>query len=233
MKAPRRQSTRRPRLLALSAAGALSLGALSSLGFAPVPGAPEPALAGRRGFAAGALAALLGGATAAPQAALAEGPKPVTEKDLKRIKAGYDDLVDLMANWNKRTRDCTGSKGNQDIAMQAGVQSPDKCTANPDVVRKYMGDRNLDDKLFKSQQLWINIDAGDIISSKDEDRWQDAVEEFELHRRQSSEWAYTSSWGENNPGGGRDKVEDYLLKSKAEAVLATKALGVIVDCLKL
>ncbi|CAK0849268.1 unnamed protein product [Prorocentrum cordatum] len=67
----------------------------------------------------------------------------------------------------------------------------------------------------------------------DSDDFVDAWEEFERHKRTGDEWAYTSSWGEANPGGGKDKVEDFLLRSKKEVVLATESLGKLVKMLQL
>eukprot|EP00419_Tripos_fusus_P024432 CAMPEP_0172714912 /NCGR_PEP_ID=MMETSP1074-20121228/67244_1 /TAXON_ID=2916 /ORGANISM="Ceratium fusus, Strain PA161109" /LENGTH=248 /DNA_ID=CAMNT_0013539439 /DNA_START=89 /DNA_END=835 /DNA_ORIENTATION=- len=165
--------------------------------------------------------------------ALAAQTKPVTKDDLQRLSSGYKDLVYMMDNWNTVTRDCRFVGERRQEALQSGVLSPNKCKANPDEVRKYFGMRALDEKLFNTKQLFIDIEAQDLVAKKDGDRYSDAVEDFETHKRQASEWAYTSSWGDANPGGGRDKVEDYLLRSKAEAALATKSLGIIIDVLNL
>jgi len=201
--------------------------------FVPSPATAVPATAAplrRRGLlAAGLLSAGLGVASSPAAAA----SKQVTEQDLQRIADGYKDLVYLMNNWNKETRDCTEVQTNIQRTLTSGTQSPDECKATPDIVRKYMGTRSINEKLFNTQQLWIDIETQDLVPAKEDDRFSEAVEDFEKHKRQASEWAYTSSWGSANPGGGRDKVEDYLLRSKSEAALATESLGVIVDILKL
>lgn len=205
-----------------------------------LPGAPlrsrraaQEAQGQRRGLLLGGLIGMgLGAELLNPAPTNAGQTQPVTPGDLKKIRAGYDDLLYLMDNWNKATRSCTGIGSNVQQALAAGVQSPDNCKATPDEVRKYFGMRSMSANLYNTQQLWINLEASDLVPSKEEDRYQEAVEDFEKHKRQASEWAYTSSWGENNPGGGRDKVEDYLLRSKAEAALAVQALAVIVDVLK-
>jgi len=184
----------------------------------------------RRGVVQGLLTA---GLLAVPADGALAKSKVVTQEDLSRLASGYKDLVYMMDNWNTVTRDCRFANEKRQETLQSGVQSPNKCKANPDEVRKYMGMRALDEKLFNTQQLFVDIENQDFVDKKDEDRYSDAVEEFEKHKRQASEWAYSSSWGEANPGGGRDKVEDYLLRSKAEAALATKSLGIIMDCLHL
>jgi len=184
----------------------------------------------RRGVVQGMLMATL--LTAPADDAMAKS-KPVTKEDLQRLASGYKDLVYLMDNWNTATRDCRFIGEKRQDVLQSGVESPNKCKANPDEVRKYMGMRDLNEKLYNTQQLFIDIEAQDLVPTKDDDRFADAMDDFEKHKRTASEWAYTSSWGEGNPGGGRDKVEDYLLRSKAEAALATKSLGIIIDVLKL
>jgi len=201
------------------------------------PRAPEAAPersaihGGRRALLSAA--ALLGAGQSVGEAQAA-ATKAVTENDLKRISAGYKELQYLMENWNKVTRDCRDVDQNVQQVLASGTESPDNCKATPDIVRKYMGMRSIDGNLFNTQQLWINIQsAGNLVQDKDDERFADAVEDFERAKRQASEWAYSSSWGEANPGGGRDRVEDYLLRSKKEAAKATEALGIIVDVLRL
>mmetsp|Transcript_10656 Transcript_10656/g.19339 ORF Transcript_10656/g.19339 Transcript_10656/m.19339 type:complete len:241 (-) Transcript_10656:143-865(-) len=194
--------------------------------------AQRPGLGRREVFASSILGLGLG-VPLVPQRAVAIGPRPINKKDLAKIKAGYQDLLYLQANWNKVTRVCEKQGGKVEYSLPSGVLSPDNCIAQPDVVRAYLGNRSLQDNLFKTEQLWIDIEAADMISAKDEDRWQEATDEFERHKREADAWAYTSSWGEANPGGGRDKVEDFLLRSKFEVDKAVKSLGEIVEILQL
>lgn len=159
--------------------------------------------------------------------------RPVTDVELKRIRKGYFQLEYLMANWNKVTRKCDKNQAQMTFAAQAGTQSPDTCIADPDQVRKYLGLRSTKEDLFNTQQLWLDIENTDIIPVKQNDEYQELISDFETQKQAAGDWAYTSSWGESNPGGGRDKVEDYLLRSKADAINATATLGKIVKILKL
>lgn len=45
--------------------------------------------------------------------------------------------------------------------------------------------------------------------------------------------AYTSSWGEANPGGGKDRVEYFVERAKSNVVDARDALGEILKILDL
>jgi hypothetical protein len=45
--------------------------------------------------------------------------------------------------------------------------------------------------------------------------------------------AYTSSWGEANPGGGKDRVEYFLDRAQANVVDARDALGEVLKILSL
>lgn len=215
-------------LAAVLLAAASSLARLAtdaSLGFISAPGR----LPGRREAVGLALASgLLGGAAASE----AVPKREVTDQDLLRVREGYDDLVNLMNNWNKLTRKCDKNQDKIVQALRSGQESPDDCIAKPDEVRKYLGIRSTKAKLFNTKQLWVDLEVSGRVPDKDEDRFQELVEDFEKYKRQADEWAYSSAWGEANPGGGRDKVEDYLLRAKKEAAAATAALGEILQILK-
>mmetsp|Transcript_91465 Transcript_91465/g.261236 ORF Transcript_91465/g.261236 Transcript_91465/m.261236 type:complete len:91 (-) Transcript_91465:1559-1831(-) len=58
------------------------------------------------------------------------------------------------------------------------------------------------------------------------ENWQNAVSN-------SNSLSYTSSFGEYNPGGGKDAVEKYLLLSRDEAVTARDALKKIISILNI
>lgn len=160
----------------------------------------------------------------------------VTQKDLDRITEGYKGLKYLVANWDKETRDCKGVAGGdaqQSVeGVTAGSGFVDGCAASPLIIRNYLGCSNIFHPLFQSEKLWVRIMNSDYLPA-DSDDFIDAWEEFEKHKRTGDEWAYTSSWGEANPGGGKDKVEDYLLRSKKEVKLATESLGKLIKMLKL
>ena len=67
----------------------------------------------------------------------------------------------------------------------------------------------------------------------DFENWIDAVEGLNSHIAKINELAYTSSFGEYNPGGGKEQVRKYLLLCKDEVVLARDSLQAMVKLLKL
>ena len=157
----------------------------------------------------------------------------VTQADKERLTRGYKDLVYMMKNFNIVTRKCEKNQENIQRALQSGQASPDGCIANPLVVRKYLGQTSIKADLFNTKDLLVNMELAGMVPSKSEDEYGDLVEDFEAFKRQADEWAYSSSWAEANPGGGRDRTEDYLLRSKSLAEKATKTLGRIVEILGL
>lgn len=159
--------------------------------------------------------------------------KPVGEKELSKLKTGYVNLETLVADWEKATRVCSNQIEKQalETAVVGAGQLP--CEANANVVREKFGMRSLTANLYNTEQLWKDIQMADMVPSGQDDRFQDLIEDFEKYKREADEWAFTSTWGEANPGGGKDKVEEYLVKSKDYTMKATKALKEIVQILKL
>ncbi|CAJ1376974.1 unnamed protein product [Effrenium voratum] len=206
-----RRSLRRG--LLLCALCAVAAAGVQSLGFAMA-----------RRLVVGALAGSLLGAREA---------HAVKQADKDRLITGYKDLVYMMQNFNKVTRKCDKNQENVQRALQSGQNSPDSCIAQPLVVRKYLGQTSIKANLFDTKNLLVNLELDGLVPSNKEDEYGDLVEDFEKFKRESDEWAYSSSWAEANPGGGRDRTEDYLLRSKTQAEKATKTLGKIMEILGL
>lgn len=156
-----------------------------------------------------------------------------TQADKDRLARGYKEMVYMMKNWDTVTRKCEKNQENIQRALQSGQLSPNSCVASPLVVRKYLGQTSTKADLFNTKDLLVNLELAGNVDSKFEDEYGDLVEDFETFKRQADEWAYSSSWAEANPGGGRDRTEDYLLRSKNLADKATKTLGRIVEILGL
>lgn len=45
--------------------------------------------------------------------------------------------------------------------------------------------------------------------------------------------AYISSWGESNPGGGKDRVALFIERSKMDVVACRDSLGTVIRILEL
>ena len=130
--------------------------------------------------------------------ALAIAPLPalaVDPKDNTRLVKGLEGVQYLLDNWAVETVDPV-----------SGVDSPDR-------VRFFLGLRTTDHPLFQVDKLLINAQK-DLPDDVDFETWIDSVEGLNSHIAKINELAYTSSFGEYNPGGGKEQVRKYLLLCK-------------------
>ena len=141
----------------------------------------------------------------------AEGVDP---KDLTRLKKGLDSVQFLLDNWDKETVDPI-----------TGDDSPDR-------VRYFVGLRTTDHPLFQVDKLLSNAQK-DLPDDIEFDTWIDSVEGLNSHLAKINELAYTSSFGEYNPGGGKGQVRKYLLLAQEQVVGARDSLKTIITLLKL
>mmetsp|Transcript_4232 Transcript_4232/g.5849 ORF Transcript_4232/g.5849 Transcript_4232/m.5849 type:complete len:208 (-) Transcript_4232:588-1211(-) len=130
-----------------------------------------------------------------------------------RLKKGYDGLTFLLDNWESETTACDANN---------------ECRRDPDKVRKYLGLRSTKDPLFQIEKV-LEKGQNYIEDLDDLDEYIGAVEDYIGTTSMANSMAYTSSFGEYNPGGGKDAVEKYLEESRKQVVSAYKALGKILD----
>lgn len=133
--------------------------------------------------------------------------------DLTRLKRGLADVQFLLDNWVRETTD-----------PNSGDQTPDR-------VRYFLGLRTTDHPLFQVEKLLAKA-QDKLPDDVDFDVWINAVEGYQSHVNKVNELAYTSSFGEYNPGGGKGQVAKYLELAKEEVVLVRDSLKVMCDLLK-
>ena len=138
---------------------------------------------------------------------------PATPAEIKRIKTGYDGLEYLLANFDKETTKCKP-----------------ECERTPDTVRTYMGLRSMDHPLYQIEKV-LSKGQDNLEDPDDLEVYITAVENYSSAISESNAMAYTSSFGEYNPGGGKDEVVKYLLLAKQQVVLARDNLQIILKCL--
>merc|ERR1712086_1195820 len=63
------------------------------------------------------------------------------------------------------------------------------------------------------------------------EEWIKAIEGWNSHLNKVNELAYTSSFGEYNPGGGKEQVKKYLDLAQAEVVLSRDSLAAMIKLL--
>lgn len=142
------------------------------------------------------------------------GANAVDTNDLTRLKKGLDGVQYLLDNWDKETVD------------------PNSGNDSPDRVRYYLGLRTTDHPLFQVDKLLAKAQSA-LPDDADIEQWIEAVEGLNSHIAKVNELAYTSSFGEYNPGGGKGQIRKYLLLCKDEVVLTRDSLKTMIDILKL
>jgi hypothetical protein len=149
-----------------------------------------------------------------------------TPAELKKLQLGHSRVRYLLTNWDKLTETCnnkamSGTESKQVIRTEGGGGG--FCDKNPLVVQEYLGYKSIDDPLFKADKVMLKAVSLVDESVMDEADYVDLVERYREKADQTSLLAYTSSWGEANPNGGKEAVDEYLEKTK-EVVLETEAL---------
>jgi len=59
------------------------------------------------------------------------------------------------------------------------------------------------------------------------------VEVFAIESEEASGMAFISSWGEANPGGGKDRVDLFIERARKNVVNSQKSLKTVIDILEL
>jgi len=152
---------------------------------------------------------------ASPPAAFAS----LDPNDMSRFNKALEGVNFLLANWEQETQECTTS-GN-------GI-----CLDSPDKVRYYFGLRTTDHPLFQLDKLYAKA-QDKLPDDADFEQWIEATEGLASQIAKINELAYTSSFGEYNPGGGKEQVRKYLLLCKEQVEKSQESLQTIVRLLKL
>lgn len=145
------------------------------------------------------------------------------EADKQKLLEGYRRLNYLLDNWEKETTVCgtndnpyTGKKG---------------CDRTPLKVMEYLGYKSMEDPLFKADKTMKRLEA--FVPPDREGDFLDAMETWAQVADEASGMAYVSSWGEANPGGGKDRVEEFIERSKNNVIDARNCLATVIDILKI
>ena len=204
--------------VAALALGYTPVGMLPSCGPAVQRSTAPVAIARRE--AVGAAAALGLGLFATPGPAFAS----LDPNDMSRFTKALTGVNFLLDNWEKETQEC-GSSGVDSTGVTICVDSPDK-------VRYYFGLRTTDHPLFQLDKLYIKA-QDKLPDDVDFEKWIDSTEGLASQIAKINELAYTSSFGEYNPGGGKEQVRKYLLLCKEQVEGSKENLEKIVKLLKL
>lgn len=144
------------------------------------------------------------------------------EVDKANIVKGYKRLQYLLDNWEKETTICkVGSE----------TTFGDQCQRNPAKVMEYLGYRSISDPLFKADKTLKRL--APLIPSDNEVEFLEAVERYMENAEEANGMAYISSWGESNPGGGKDRVELFIERAKNNIIASKETLATVIKFLDL
>lgn len=143
--------------------------------------------------------------------------------DKAKLLTGLGRLNYLLDNWEAETTICgmtdnpyTGTKG---------------CERTPLKVMEYMGYKSMNDPLFKADKTMRRLES--LVPADMESDYLDAIEKWSEAAEEASGMAYVSSWGEANPGGGKDRVEYFIERAKKNVVDARDSLAKVIGILQL
>ena len=167
-----------------------------------------------------------------PPAVAAGVPSP---EELSKLQRGYARVSYLLQNWDELTSSC-GSKfyfsadeSKQVIRTEGGGGGT--CDKTPLKVQEYMGYKSTEDPLYRADKLMLR--AVPLVDPGRTDAYLDAVEKYREKSDQTAMMAYTSSWGEANPNGGKEVVDAYLDRTKDDVLATEKVLREILGFLEL
>lgn len=148
--------------------------------------------------------------------------KEQLEKDKVNIVKGYKRLDYLLNNWDKETISCTKSD-----SQFTG------CERSPEKVMEYLGFKSMKDPLFRADKALIRLQALVPPEGNNDAEFQDAVDTWLEKAEEGNGMAFISSWGEANPGGGKDRVNLFIERSKKDVKDARDSLAVVIRILNL
>lgn len=98
-------------------------------------------------------------------------------------------------------------------------------------VMDYLGFKSIKDPLFKADKTMKRLER--LVPASRESDYIEAIEKFSEAAEEASNMAYVSSWGEANPGGGKDRVELFIERAKKNVIDARDSLSTVIDICEL
>lgn len=141
--------------------------------------------------------------------------------DKANVVRGYQRLQYLLDNWEKETTVCG----------MGGDKLERSCDRTPMKVMDYMGYKSTKDPLYKADKTLRRLYEN--APNKRDSEFIEAVEVFAENADEASGMAFISSWGEANPGGGKDRVELFIERAKKNVIASRNSLATVIDILEL
>jgi len=144
------------------------------------------------------------------------------EKDKENLISGYQRLNYLLDNWEKETTVC---KTGQETTFG------DVCERTPIKVQDYLGYKSMNDPLFKADATMLRLK--NLVPPDLEEEFYEAIDIYSQNAEEANGMAFVSSWGEANPGGGKDRVQLFIERSKKNVVSSRDGLKKVMDIIGL
>jgi hypothetical protein len=94
-----------------------------------------------------------------------------------------------------------------------------------------MGFKSTEDPLYRAEKLMVRAAA--LVDPDDFENYFEVVEKYKDMADNTAMMAYTSSWGEANPNGGKEVIDEYLEQTKLAVAESEKYLRQVLGYLKL
>lgn len=168
-----------------------------------------------------------------PQAAMA-APMVPTAVELKKLALGHARVQYLLQNWDDITTTCktkimSDSERKQVIRTEGGGGGI--CDKSPLRVQEFIGYKSTEDPLYRADKLMVR--AAQLVDPDSLEDYLTVVESFRDKVDNSSMMAYTSSWGEANPNGGKETTDTYLVATQNDVISTEKLLRQVLGFLNL
>lgn len=93
----------------------------------------------------------------------------------------------------------------------------------------YLGYKSINDPLFKVDKTLARL--GNLVPSDQDIDYFEAVENLLQNAEEASSMAFVSSWGEANPGGGKDRVELFIERARKNVIVSKQSLETVMRIL--
>jgi len=134
-------------------------------------------------------------------------------KELERLPLGVARVRYLLDHWEEITTKC-GSNPNSKQVVRTEGGGGGFCDRTPLRVQEFLGYKSTEDPLFKADKLMLR--AAPLVDPDSFEDYLSVVEKYREKADYGSMMAYTSSWGEANPNGSKDAIDEYLERTRDE-----------------
>jgi len=157
-----------------------------------------------------------------------------TAAELERLQLGHARVKYLLDHWDDITQVCgTTIRSDTERRQVIRTEGGNACNKTPLRVQEFLGYKSTNDPLYRADKLMVRATP---LLGDNADQLEDYLETVERYREkadQSALLAYTSSWGEANPNGGKEVIDEYLEQTRAQVVESERLLKRVLDFLQL